>query len=32
FNLADLSIVCGMFTLLYKWYIYDMFISKQNEE
>jgi signal peptidase II len=28
FNLADLYIVCGMFTLLYKWYIYDMFISK----
>ncbi|KDB19939.1 signal peptidase II [Wolbachia endosymbiont of Glossina morsitans morsitans] len=32
FNLADLSIVCGMFTLLYKWYVYDMLISKQNEE
>lgn len=28
FNLADLYIVCGMFTLLYKWYIYDRFISK----
>ncbi|WP_168463843.1 signal peptidase II [Wolbachia endosymbiont of Ctenocephalides felis wCfeT] len=32
FNLADLYIVCGVFTLVYKWYIYDMFLSKQNEE
>lgn len=32
FNLADLSIVSGMCTLLYKWYIYDRSISKQNEE
>ncbi|QOD38576.1 signal peptidase II [Candidatus Wolbachia massiliensis] len=32
FNLADIYITCGMFTLLYKWYIYDRFISKQNEE
>lgn len=32
FNLADISIVCGMCTLLYKWYIYDRSISKQNEE
>ncbi|MGL9717846.1 MAG: signal peptidase II [Wolbachia sp.] len=32
FNLADIYIACGMFTLLYKWYIYDRFISKQNEE
>ena len=31
FNLADLYIVCGMFTLLYQsWY--DMRLSKQNEE
>ncbi|MDG7057407.1 MAG: signal peptidase II [Wolbachia endosymbiont of Penenirmus auritus] len=32
FNLADIYIACGMFVLLYKWYIYDRFISKQNEE
>lgn len=32
FNLADLFIVCGIFTLLYKWYIYDMLICKKNEE
>lgn len=32
FNLADVYIVCGALTLLYKGYIYDMFISKQNEE
>ncbi|NSM56433.1 signal peptidase II [Wolbachia endosymbiont of Atemnus politus] len=32
FNLADIYIACGMFTLLYKWYIYDRFISKHNEK
>ncbi|MDR0289135.1 MAG: signal peptidase II [Rickettsiales bacterium] len=32
FNLADIYIACGMFVLLYKWYIYDRLISKQNEE
>lgn len=32
FNLADVFIVCGMFTVLYKWYIYDTFISKQDNE
>ncbi|MDG7055728.1 MAG: signal peptidase II [Wolbachia endosymbiont of Menacanthus eurysternus] len=32
FNLADIYIACGMFVLLYKWYIYDRFVSKQNEE
>jgi signal peptidase II len=32
FNLADLYIVLGMFTLLYKWYIHDIFISKKDGE
>lgn len=32
FNLADLYVVCGIFVLLYKWYIYDIFISKRNSE
>ncbi len=28
FNLADIYIACGMFILLYRWYIHDRFISK----
>jgi len=32
FNLADLYVICGIFVLLYKWYIYDIFISKRNSE
>ncbi len=28
FNLADLYIVCGMLILIYKWCIYDTFLSK----
>ncbi|MDM8335206.1 signal peptidase II [Wolbachia pipientis] len=32
FNLADIYISCGTFTLLYKWCIYERFISKYNEE
>ncbi|MDD9331800.1 MAG: signal peptidase II [Wolbachia sp.] len=32
FNLADLYIICGMFTLLYKWYIYDTFTSKEGNK
>ena len=31
FNLADSYIVCGMFILLYKWYVYDIFIRKKDK-
>ncbi|QKX01453.1 signal peptidase II [Wolbachia endosymbiont of Cruorifilaria tuberocauda] len=30
FNLADIYITCGMFILLYRWYLHDRLISKQN--
>ncbi|QKX02006.1 signal peptidase II [Wolbachia endosymbiont of Dirofilaria (Dirofilaria) immitis] len=32
FNLADIYIACGMFILLYRWYIHDKLIPKQNKE
>lgn len=30
FNLADSYIVCGTFILLYKWYVYDLFIYNRR--
>ncbi len=30
FNLADLYIVCGMLILIYKWCIYDTFLSEKD--
>lgn len=32
FNFADIYIVIGMFVLLYKWYIYDIFICNRSSD